>query len=90
MENRDEKLWQLASQRAKLKGQVLTYFLVNAFLWAIWYFTAGMHEHEGMIPWPVWASVGWGFALVMRYIRLYHFSSENDIQAEYDKLKNKN
>ncbi|MFN8295058.1 MAG: 2TM domain-containing protein [Chitinophagales bacterium] len=88
MENRDEKLWQLATQRAKFKGKVITYFAVNIFLWAIWFFTRD-HHHDEFIPWPAWASLGWGFGLIINYVRLYHTQSEDQIQKEYDKLTNK-
>jgi len=93
MENRDEKLWQLATQRARFKGQVFSYFAVNIFLWIIWYFTsrnANMHMADFFIPWPAWVSLGWGFGLVTKYIRIYHMHTEDKIQQEYDKLKNKN
>lgn len=91
MENRDEKLWQLAKQRARFKGQVLTYFAVNVFLWIIWFITSrdNEHMHSMYIPWPAWVSLGWGFGLISRYVRIYHMRSEDDIQKEYDKLKNK-
>lgn len=93
MEYRDEKLWQLATQRARFKGQVFSYFAVNAFLWAIWYFTnknVDFHVTNNFIScWPAWVSLGWGFGLVTKYIRIYHMHTEDKIQQEYDKLKNK-
>jgi len=89
MENRDENLWQLATKRTKFKGQVFTYFSVNIFLWAIWFFTKSHHQND-FIPWPAWCSIGWGFGLALSYIKLYHFSHEDQIQKEYDKLKNYN
>jgi hypothetical protein len=86
MENqRDEKLWKLAEQRAGFKRHVLTYFAVNAFLWAIWLFNRDQYENNS-IPWPAWASLGWGFGLLMNYIRVYHFHSENEVEKEYKKL----
>jgi len=88
MENKDEKLWQLATQRAKFKGKVLTYIAVNIFLWAIWFFTR-QHQGNDFIPWPAWASLGWGFGLVINYVKLFHSNDEQRIQQEYDKLKNK-
>ncbi len=90
MENRDEKLWQLASQRAKFKGNVFSYLAVNAFLWTVWYFTKSHYNEFDFIPWPTWVTLGWGFGLIILYIRIYHLSSEDDIQKEYEKLKNKN
>jgi hypothetical protein len=90
MENKNEKLWQLATQRAKFKGHVLTYVLVNIFLWIIWFITSNneIKEAEFIMPWPAWASIGWGFSLVLKYFRLYHGNTEEQIQKEYDKLSN--
>lgn len=87
MENRDEKLWRTAAQRVKFRGHVMSYLLVNAFLWLLWYFT-GQHERQDSIPWPAWVSLGWGFGLVMKYIKVYHLSTEDQVQKEYDKLRN--
>ena len=92
MENRDEKLWQLAAQRAGFKGKVISYIGTNIFLWAIWFITCRNNEnvHEYLIPWPAWVTIGWGFGLVMRYVRIFHTNSDDQIQKEYDKLVNKN
>ncbi len=92
MENRDEKLWQLASQRAGFKGKVISYIAANIFFWAIWFFTSRNNEHMHMmndyfIPWPAWITIGWGFGLIMRYVRIFHTNSADQIQKEYDKLK---
>lgn len=88
METRDEQMWQLAKQRVKFKQHVLTYFLVNVFLWIIW-FLSDYKNNFSILPWPAWCSIGWGFALFMKYIRLYHISTNDAVQKEYDKLKNK-
>lgn len=89
--NRDEKLWQLASQRAGFKAKVFSYVGVNLFLWAIWFITnkqnAIIANQDFIIPWPAWVSISWGFGLLMRYIRLFHTNSVDQIQKEYDKLK---
>lgn len=90
MENNDEKLWQLATQRSKFKGSVFTYIAINILLWAIWFFTDRNNMNNNLIPWPAWATLGWGFGLMMKYIRIYHTQTEDQIQKEYDKLKNKN
>ena len=44
MENKDEKLWLIATQRAQFKGKVFTYLAVNAFLWILWWFTHGSNN----------------------------------------------
>lgn len=87
MENTDDKLWQLATKRVQFRAQVLTYLAVNAFLWCIWYFTKGYNPNDSF-PWPAWVSLGWGFGLLMKYIRTFHLSDDEQIQKEYDKLKN--
>ena len=89
MENRDEKLWQLATQRARFKAQVLTYLAVNVFLWIIWYINGNNHHKYDFIPWPAWVTIGWGFGLIINYVRIYHYRGDDAIQKEYDKLKNK-
>ncbi len=88
MENRDEKLWQLATKRAAFKGKIFSYIAVNIFLWAVWYFT-GQRNTDNGIPWPAWVSLGWGFGLVIGYIKLYHMNTSDQIEKEYEKLKNK-
>ncbi len=87
MENRDEKLWRAATQRVRFKRHVFTYVAVNIFLWCLWYFTHQNHETNGL-PWPAWTSLGWGFGLLMNYIRVYHSDTDNQIEKEYEKLKN--
>ena len=39
---KDRMLWEIAGKRASFKGHLLSYILVNGFLWAIWYFS-GQH-----------------------------------------------
>ena len=90
MENRDEKLWQLATQRARFRGKVLSYIAVNIFLWAIWLITKNHDYNHSFIPWPAWVSLGWGFGLAINYVKIYHMNGDDEIQKEYDKLKNKN
>lgn len=88
MQTNDEQLWQLAQQRVKFKHHIFSYICVNIFLWLIWFLTDHKTDNS-LLPWPAWCSIGWGFALVLRYVKLYHFSAADDVQKEYDKLKNK-
>ena len=53
----------------------------------IWLMTN--HRQNEFIPWPAWVRLGWGFSLITKYIKIYHMNSEDGIQKEYDKLKNK-
>lgn len=83
--NRDPQLWQQAKARARFQSSVVVYVVVNVALWTIWALTD--HQHEGMVPWPVWATAFWGFGLVMRGVAAYGgFSHEQRTQREYERL----
>ncbi len=90
MENRDEQLWRIAKKRAGFKKQLVSYIIINGFLWVIWWLTQGPnnYKNEG-IPWPIWSTLGWGVGLAFSYYNAYHDNRENDTMREYHKLKNK-
>lgn len=88
-EQRDDKLWQLAKKRADFQRSLASYFIMNVFFWAIWWFTSGRHGNTG-IPWPVWVMIGWGLGLMFQYMNAYGGGKKDLIEKEYDKLKNKN
>ncbi|HEV7781002.1 MAG TPA: 2TM domain-containing protein [Chitinophagaceae bacterium] len=82
---KDPALWAIARRRAAFKRGMVTYVVVNIFLWAIWLLT---NDHTGRgIPWPVWSTLGWGIAMVIQYFEAYNFSKENAAEKEYEKLK---
>jgi hypothetical protein len=84
-EGKDPQLWHIARKRASFKSHLITYLIVNAGLWLIWYFTgAGMHGNT--IPWPAWSMFGWGIGLVSHYATAYGSNSANSVEKEYDKL----
>ena len=90
-ESKNQELWKVAIKRAKFKRHLVSYFIINAFLWAIWYMTAGIYSEnlrEIGIPWPAWATLGWGIGLAFNYFEAYHVSGMNAIQKEYEKLLN--
>ena len=89
-EQRDEKLWRMAKKRADFQRSLVSYFVVNAFLWFIWWFTQGRHGDAHGLPWPVWVMIGWGIGLVYQYLNAYGGSRTDLVEKEYDKLKNKN
>ena len=90
MENRDEKLWQIAKKRAGFKKQLGTYIVVNIFLWAIWWFKISPdNNYDSGIPWPAWVTLGWGFGIAWSYYKAYHDNGESDTMREYQKLKDK-
>lgn len=85
---KDPALWDIARKRAAFKTSLITYLIVNLFLWVLWYFTAGRHYHGG-IPWPVWPSLGWGVGLLFQYFGAYVYPEANSAEREYEKLKNR-
>jgi 2TM domain len=86
MEPRDLKLWSIARKRAGFKRDLVTYIVINIFLWVIWLLTASA-RYSGGIPWPVWPTVGWGIAIVIQYFEAYKYPKENAVEKEYEKLK---
>ncbi len=86
---KDPQLWNLARKRASFKSHLVTYCLVNAGLWAIWYFTGGNHYDNGPLPWPAWSMFGWGIGIVSHYINAYVSTGVSSVDKEYDKLTQK-
>lgn len=84
-EQKDERLWKMAKKRAGFQRSLASYFIVNGFLWAIWWFG---DDREGL-PWPVWPMLGWGIGLVFQYLNAYGGSKDDLAEKEYQKLKNK-
>jgi 2TM domain len=94
-EGKDPELWEIAQKRAGFKSHLVSYIVVNAFLWAIWFFTGnqhkGLHFNEWSndnYPWPIWPMLGWGIGLAFHYAGAYVFPKANSIETEYQKLKN--
>lgn len=85
--NNDERLWQIAKDRANFKKSVFSYLVVNAFLWAIWYVTAGRHGINTDLPWPVWSMLGWGLGLAFQYFKAYNGRKDDLAIREYERLK---
>ncbi len=83
----DEELWRLAKKRAAFRRHLISYFIINAFLWAIWWLTIGRYGDRRGIPWPVWVMLGWGIALAFSYFNAYGDSKKRMIEKEYDRLK---
>ncbi len=46
----DEELWQKAKKRAGFHRSLVSYFVVNIFLWFIWWFTADRRGLTGKCP----------------------------------------
>jgi len=89
---KDPELWRIAQKRAKFKKHVFTYFVVNAFLWLIWWMGhRGMHHEMSWsgigLPWPIWPTVGWGIGLAFSYFDAYQNPQSTLAEKEYEKLK---
>jgi len=88
---KDETLWRIARKRVAFKRHLATYVIVNAFLWALWYITAGRHAglDDWYLAWPIWTTLGWGIGLAFNYFAAYHeVDKDTATQREYDKLIN--
>ncbi len=89
-EPRDERLWRIAKKRAEFQRSLASYFIVNAFLWAIWWFTIGRKGVNTGMPWPVWVMLGWGVGLFFQYMNAYGGDRKDMVEKEYEKLKKQN
>lgn len=87
-EQRDEKLWKLAKQRAGLQDSLIGFIVVSVICWGIWFFTSGRHGFNGRTPWPLWVMFGLGIGLVFKFIKAYKTDKDTIAEREYEKLKN--
>lgn len=85
--DRDPELWEIARNRASFKSHLVTYIVVNIFLWVLWIITGKDDQYSG-VPWPVWPTVGWGLGVLFHYLGAYVFPKSNSVEKEYEKLKN--
>lgn len=79
--------WQKSGPTSNEK--VFSLFIINAFLWGIWWFTSGRHGQNRSMPWPVWSMLGWGIGLFFQYLNAYGGDKKDLVEKEYEKLKNK-
>ena len=94
-EGKDPALWEIKKKRAGFKSNLISYLIVNAFLWAIWYFSSSQSQDfgfeeisRGIFPWPLWVTLGWGVGLAFHFAGAYIFPKANSVESEYEKLKN--
>ena len=85
-EGKDPQLWHIARKRASFKSHLITFLIVNAGLWLIWFLT-GANTYGNSIPWPAWGTFGWGIGLFSHYVSAYSSTGENAVEREYEKLK---
>lgn len=89
LNDQDARLWKMARKRAGFKSHLMTYVLINLFLWAMWYFTGQKEYNEGM-PWPLFTTIGWGIGVAMHFAGTYCFPRFASAEHEFQKLKTKN
>ena len=94
-DGKDPVLWEIAQKRASFKKNLVSYVIVNVFLWGIWFFTGNQHSgidigewNTRHYPWPIWPTLGWGIGLAFHYAGAYIFPKANSVETEYEKLKN--
>lgn len=84
--NNDLQLMAIARKRVKFKEHLGSYIAINGILWLIWLFT---NDGESGMPWPAWTTIGWGIGLLFSYAKAYKMPTDEAIEKEYQKLKNK-
>lgn len=77
---REDALHRLKTKQS-FRYTAFSYVVINIFLWIIWALTS---DHEGFPPWPLWVTVGWGFALAFMAWNAYGRKpiSDADIERE--------
>ena len=81
----NDELFKLAKRRVFLKKTIrwhlIIYFIINAFLCAIYYLTTP----SGYF-WPFWSILGWGIGLIIHVVLIgIVLSSTNNKQDSVDK-----
>jgi 2TM domain len=87
-EQKDEKLWKLAKQRADFQDSLIGFVVVTVICWGVWFFTTGRLGYNGGTPWPLWVMFGLGIGLVFKFIKAYKTDKDTIAEREYEKLKN--
>lgn len=91
-EGKDPELLDIAQKRASFKNHLVSYVLVNAFCWAIWYFITfndpDFNSEDIIMPWPLWTTLCWGIGLAYEFAEAYILHKSNPTEEEYQKLIN--
>lgn len=86
-DEKDTQLWRIAQRRAAFRKNLYSYLVINAFLWAVWWFTIGKDKGFTGYPWPVWIMLGWGLGLGIQYFKAYQGTKSELADEEYERLK---
>lgn len=89
-EQKDKELWKLAKKRAAFKSHLISYLIINAFLWALWAFSGNRFDDNSNFPWPLFTTLGWGIGLAFHFAGTYIFPENGMAEREYQKLIKKN
>ena len=84
----DPELWELAKRRASFRTHAITYLVINAFLWILWWVTTDGGDRGGRVPWAIYPTLGWGVGLLFHYLGAFVFERYNRVEDEYNKLLN--
>ena len=81
---RDQAIRSLRRKRG-FRGELVSYALVNSFLWGLWLITGGAAE-QGY--WPAWVSLAWGIGLAFSAWHTFGERpiGESDIEAEMRRM----
>ena len=88
---RDTEIWKLAKKRVSFRRHLISYLIINAFLWTLWYLGCdkSIDGNDNNFPWPIFCSIGWGIGILFNYMDAFVFNKPDAIEREYEKLKNK-
>jgi hypothetical protein len=87
-QQKDDELWRMARARVGFRWSFACYFVVNAFLVAVWFFTSDSYDDAYF--WPIWPIMGWGIGIAFQYFHAFHGNKFTNTQKEYERLKREN
>lgn len=84
----EQEMRELAFKRVKDRrdfyGHLVTYLVINAFLWGLWALTTGFDSY----PWPIWVSLGWGIGVVLNWWGVTRRPiTQDDVAREIDRIR---
>lgn len=59
---------EIAREKRGFTVHALIYWIVVPALWMVWLFT---QAHAGIVPWPLFATLGWGFGLMGHFFGMH-------------------
>jgi hypothetical protein len=76
-EQREQAKGKQLKRQRQLRGQVVVFLLVNAFLIAIWAATS-VAARELIFFWPIFPLLGWGLGLAVQFWQVYGEREDRD------------